>query len=69
MRGKGFIYKLTGREMEGQDVKMEEREAHGLCFSRANRGVTLVTRRMSVRGWDKGWSKGVMREDECVRGM
>ena len=46
-----------------------QKEAHGLCLFRANRGVTLVTRRMSMRGWDKGWSKGVMREDECVRGI
>ena len=46
-----------------------EWRAHGLCFLGANRGVTLVTRRMSVRGWDNGWSKGVMREEECGRGM
>ena len=46
-------------------------EAHGLCLFRAKRGVTLVTRRMSMsmRGWDNGCSKGIMREDECVRGM
>ena len=38
-----------------------------MCLFRAHREVTLVARRMSVRGWDKGWSKGVMRVVECVR--
>ena len=52
-----------------RELGCTERGAHGLCLFRANREVTLVTRRMSVRGWDKGWSKGVMREVECVRGM
>ena len=28
-----------------------QRGAHGLCLFRANKEVTLVTRRMSVRGW------------------
>ena len=40
-----------------------------MSLFRANKGVTIVTRRMSVRGWDKGWSKGLMREVEGVRGM
>lgn len=30
-----------------------ERGAHGLCLFVAKQGVTLVTRRMSVRGWAK----------------
>ena len=46
-----------------------QREAHGLFLFRVNRAVTLVTRRMSVRGWYKSWSKGLMRVVECVRGM
>ena len=35
-------------------LRFFQREAHGLCLFRANRRVALVTRRMSVKGWDKG---------------
>ena len=36
---------------------MHSKGAHGLCLFSTNKEVTLVTRRMSVRGEDKGWSK------------
>ena len=78
MRGKGFIYRLRvvkcmvrmqGWKNGEGGIRCFHREVHGLFLFRANRGVTLVTRRISVRGWVEGWSNGVMREVECVRGM
>ena len=55
MKGEGSIYRLMGREMDGQEdgeggSRCTQKGAHGLCLFRANREVTLVTRRISVRG-------------------
>ena len=61
--------KMQGWKSGEGRLRCFQRETHGLCLFGANRGVTLVTRMMSVRGRDNGWSKGKMREDECVRGM
>ena len=60
---------MQGCKNGEEEIRCFQREAHELCLFRANRGVTLVTRRMRMREWDNGWSKGIMREDECVRGM
>ena len=59
MREEGFIYKLRvvkwrvkmqgWKNSEGW-LRYFQREPHGLCLFRANTKVTLVTRRMSVRG-------------------
>ena len=70
--GQGVVkwrVRMQGLKNGEGGLRFFQRETHGLCLFRDNRGVTLVTRRMSVRGWDKSWSKGVMREDECIRGM
>ena len=51
MKGEGFIYRPRGREMDGErGSRCTQKGAHGLCLFRTNREVTLVTRRVSVRG-------------------
>ncbi len=60
---------MQGWKIGEGGLRFFQREARGLCLFRANRGVTLFTRRMTVRGWVKDWSMGVMREVECVREM
>ena len=78
MGGEDFIYRprvvkwmlrMQGWKNGEGRLRLFQREAHGLCSFGTNRAAIVVTRRMSVRGWDKGWSEGVMRVVACVRGM